>query len=677
MHKCARRYSGATLIKNLKLVLNKLKYDTNLFEKDNDCSEAENHDLGERFTETLIKDRENVVLFLSLIESPDFNVRLPAVRLLTNLLRYKCKDLQEILLSTPGSIPKITDLLQEQREVLRNDAVLLLFELIRGNTNIQKTVAFQNAFDGLLDIIYQEGDISPSNQLSVSSGCQKVILQCGLLQDLCQIMMSGGIPADILTETINTVAESIRGCLPNQEYFETVMAPSEPLQPALIVLLLSMVSDKQPFNLRCSVLYCVQCFLYKNDKAKQDIISTLLPSSVADNKTITAGHIICTGLVSTDPLVVWYSCGAFLHCLIDVQRTEKERLLNVQLAPSLGHTPVSLMQQIVTILSQSQEFLTRIGLLMFLNVWLAHSPNVVSHLLQQTSLIPYLITQAGSSEGEDSECLLQCLASFTLGVCVHFNDDSFAKYNQRALKQIIEKRIGVEIFLDKLETLTKSEQYARAAQRPQLRAKSPQDVAFDYEFCRFYRTLEQELSLSFKKSFRSASSNLDQYNQFLTNGHSDVSASLDGTDVQTSQQHFEIIDQYKAIIKRQDDELSQLKQKMFEQTKNDHSSDISSLRLQLDEKCRLLDNKEKEIQSVSAIQSEVEVMRADVQRLQGDLQQKTSEVEYLKQQAQSWQNQLVLEVDTYTSWLTHSDWRANSKNGMHERGLTATYLTRC
>ncbi len=32
---------------------------------------------------------------------------------------------------------------------------------------------------------------------------------------------------------------------------------------ALILLLMSMVNEKQPFSLRCAVLYCVQSFLFK------------------------------------------------------------------------------------------------------------------------------------------------------------------------------------------------------------------------------------------------------------------------------------------------------------------------------------------------------------------------------------------------------------------------------
>ena len=37
-------------------------------------------------------------------------------------------------------------------------ALLLLNQLTRGNANIQKIVAFENAFERLLDIIHEEGE---------------------------------------------------------------------------------------------------------------------------------------------------------------------------------------------------------------------------------------------------------------------------------------------------------------------------------------------------------------------------------------------------------------------------------------------------------------------------------------------------------------------------------------
>lgn len=102
---------------------------------------------------------------------------------------------------------------------------------------------------------------------------------CGLLGELCQLLLSGGVPADVLTETINTVAEIIRGNPPNQEYFGTLVAPSEPPRSATLVLIMSMANERQPFSMRLAALYCVECYLYKNEKGKREIIQTLLPSS--------------------------------------------------------------------------------------------------------------------------------------------------------------------------------------------------------------------------------------------------------------------------------------------------------------------------------------------------------------------------------------------------------------
>lgn len=39
--------------------------------------------------------------------------------------------------------------------------------------------------------------------------------------------------------------------------------------------------------LRCAVLYCFQCFLYKNHKGQGEIVSTLLPSTIDGMQTIT------------------------------------------------------------------------------------------------------------------------------------------------------------------------------------------------------------------------------------------------------------------------------------------------------------------------------------------------------------------------------------------------------
>ena len=121
--------------------------------------------------------------------------------------------------------------------------------------------------------------MSPANATQVVSPAQKNVAGCGLLSELCALLMSPGVPADILSEIICTVGESIRGCRSNQEFFGQVMASSSPPRTALVVLLMSMVNEKQPVPLRAAVLYCFECFLYKNDVGQGQIIQALLPTS--------------------------------------------------------------------------------------------------------------------------------------------------------------------------------------------------------------------------------------------------------------------------------------------------------------------------------------------------------------------------------------------------------------
>nr|XP_029132276.1 general vesicular transport factor p115-like [Labrus bergylta] len=319
------------------------------------------------------------------------------------------------------------DLLADSREVIRNDGLLLLQQLTKSNAAIQKIVAFENAFERLLDIITEEGSsdggivvedclllllnllknnssnqnffkegsyiqrmkpwfevgddnsgwsaqkvtnlhlmlqlvrvmVSPVNSPGATASCQRSMYQCGLLQQLCTILMATGVPADILTETINTVSEVIRGSQINQDYFASVNAPSNPPRPAIVVLLMSMVNERQPFVLRCAVLYCFQCFLYKNQKGQGEIVATLLPSTI-DANSISAGQLLCGGLFSADSLSNWCAAVALAHALQD-NLTQKEQLLRVQLATSLGKPPVSLLQQCTNILSQVGQQCLKFG----------------------------------------------------------------------------------------------------------------------------------------------------------------------------------------------------------------------------------------------------------------------------------------------------------------------------
>ena len=79
-------------------------------------------------------------------------IRRPAVQLVTFLLSNCSREVQQQLLDSHVGVSRLMDILSDTREVLRNDALILLFKVTKGNANLQKIVAFENAFDKLFEI---------------------------------------------------------------------------------------------------------------------------------------------------------------------------------------------------------------------------------------------------------------------------------------------------------------------------------------------------------------------------------------------------------------------------------------------------------------------------------------------------------------------------------------------
>ncbi|XP_064917755.1 general vesicular transport factor p115 isoform X9 [Columba livia] len=597
-------------------------------------------------------------------------------------------------------VSRLMDLLADSREVIRNDGVLLLQQLTKSNAAIQKIVAFENAFERLLDIITEEGNsdggivvedcllllqnllknnnsnqnffkegsyiqrmkpwfevgddncgwsaqkvtnlhlmlqlvrvlVSPTNPPGATSSCQKAMFHCGLLQQLCTILMATGVPADILTETINTVSEVIRGCQMNQDYFASVNAPSNPPRPAIVVLLMSMVNERQPFVLRCAVLYCFQCFLYKNQKGQGEIVSTLLPSTIdATGNSVSAGQLLCGGLFSTDSLSNWCAAVALAHALQE-NATLKEQLLRVQLATSIGNPPVSLLQQCTNILSQGSKVQTRVGLLMLLCTWLSNCSIAVTHFLHNPANIPFLTGQIAENLGEEEQ-LVQGLCALLLGISIYYNDNSLENYRKEKLKQLIEKRIGRENFIEKLGFISKHELYSRAAQKPQPSFSSPDHMMFDHEFTKLVKELEGVISKAIYKS-----SEEDKKEEEVK---------------KTLEQHDNIVTHYKKVIREQDQELEELKQQInILKSQNEqlqatvtqqvsqiqqHKDQYNLLKVQLGKDTQhhnshgdTLQMNGIQTEEVNKLKEELEEWKTKHELLQGQLREKDSVIEKLK-----------------------------------------------
>ena len=171
---------------------------------------------------------------------------------------------------------------------------------------------------------------------------------------------------------------------------------------------------------------------------------------------------------------------------------------------------------------------------MLISNWTCHCLPSVIQVLKTHGVIPFLTGQIGSNEHDEMERLSQGLCAFLLGMLIIGNDNSVTNFSQEELMQLIEKRIGVEIFLDKLSEVSKHEAYNRALKHPQIKSIKPVDLVFDHEFCLKIFKNQEHLIIHHLNQSRSE--------DIMTNPDPSV------------------LTQYKELIREQDQRISQITQ---------------------------------------------------------------------------------------------------------------------
>ncbi|ORY93958.1 p115 like vesicle tethering protein [Syncephalastrum racemosum] len=117
-------------------------------------------DIGYKYSDLFLKDTKNVTIVLDILEEFDFYVRYNAIKLLATLAANRMGGIQQCILTSPMGITRLVDLLNDRRDIIRNESLLLLTTLTQTNSEIQKLVAFQGVFEKLLGVIEEEEGIS-------------------------------------------------------------------------------------------------------------------------------------------------------------------------------------------------------------------------------------------------------------------------------------------------------------------------------------------------------------------------------------------------------------------------------------------------------------------------------------------------------------------------------------
>ncbi|KAG6333416.1 hypothetical protein ID866_5672 [Astraeus odoratus] len=122
-------------------------------EKDKD------RELSIKHTDYFLADEHATHTLFKLLGSSQFYTRYSTLQLLSTLLQNRRPLVQNHFLSASNGAASIIAVLDDKREIIRNESILMIQSLIFQSPDIQKVLAFETAFEKLFEIITREGGI--------------------------------------------------------------------------------------------------------------------------------------------------------------------------------------------------------------------------------------------------------------------------------------------------------------------------------------------------------------------------------------------------------------------------------------------------------------------------------------------------------------------------------------
>jgi hypothetical protein len=106
----------------------------------------------------IAEDARHIAQLVSELRGADFYSKLYAAQTLREASDSCGDSVRAGMLADPTAIPTLMDSMKEN-EVIRNEALLLLVELTKGNEELQKLVAFEGAFERAFSVMREEGGV--------------------------------------------------------------------------------------------------------------------------------------------------------------------------------------------------------------------------------------------------------------------------------------------------------------------------------------------------------------------------------------------------------------------------------------------------------------------------------------------------------------------------------------
>ncbi|KAL7165402.1 hypothetical protein ACSBR2_041147 [Camellia fascicularis] len=420
---------------------------------------------------------------------------------------YTLQLLTEAILTIPRGITGLMDMLMD-REVIRNEALLLLTYLTHEAEEIQKILVFEGAFEKIFSIIKEEGcsegvvvvqvllretmgfdpliSILKLRGSSYSFTQQKTINLLSALETIGLLIMGGpeidtGKDANRLTNKAVLVQmhrDLIASRTKNLDALASKVLGEEPqVEPALnsILRIILRTSSMQEF---VAADYVFKCFCEKNPDGQAMLASTLIPQPQLTTHALPEEDVnMSFGIMLLHGLTLSQNDGDLETCsraasvrsyVLKDNMQCKERVLPIELeepTPSLG-APEPLLHRVVKYLAlatcmKSKERKSNASgntyvqaiILKLLVIWLSDCPSVVQCFLDSRPHLTYLLQLVSNST---TTMCIRGLAAVILRECVIYNKSSDSGKDAFTVVDAISQKVRFTSYFLKFEEMQKS-----------------------------------------------------------------------------------------------------------------------------------------------------------------------------------------------------------------------------
>ncbi|KAK3386932.1 p115 like vesicle tethering protein [Podospora didyma] len=505
--------------------------------------------LADEFTQR----QENISLLLDFLDTNDYSSRLYSLQLLGAILSARTERTEQCVLTADMGVPRLVTVLDDRREPIRNEAINLLTDLTPMNISMQQLVAYEKGFDRIFGIIASEGGLSEggrvvedclillANLLRLNSVNQtmfremRFIPQLGrllesaykrhggdqdddaapwveaqrnrniyallavirlflvagavgtpqnqaaflgerVLENTLQLAFAHGAELPIKSEALVTCADMIRGNARLQEKFAglQVPAPFDALVngqgthinggvPKVYVIdglldLILAVNAPQAFDLRMAASSCLRAYFFGHAEIRRHFLTRAIEGHKLNGNELT--NVLTTLLhphpepVASDPYRYWFASVLMLHLIHENPATKALAMSVTEGDEASGEEVVTSIQTIAAHLlssvAKSEDPRVIIGYLMLLLCWLFEDLDGVNDFLGEFTNLQGLIQAA--VENPNGDVIVQGLSAMLAGVIYEFSTKD-SPVSRATVREMILSRMGRDRYVDKMSKL--------------------------------------------------------------------------------------------------------------------------------------------------------------------------------------------------------------------------------